>query len=154
MTGPSKVCTGPAHPSPALLPLTPEYWYFHRSGDRSGRPTNRCRLCTNWNKLIGKDGPHGLTPVTKTLRQLTKELADRCGSYGAVFRLHGVREETIRLIVIGHTERIQKRTAARILQALSEQRKYDRRNGSSERFNEARRAQARIEERLQRDGCG
>jgi hypothetical protein len=89
-----------------------------------------------------------------TLRLLAKELTDRCGGYHAVHRAHGIREETIRLIVLGQTERMQKRTAARILLALSEQRKYDRRNGSSKRFLEARMAQARIEERIDRDGCG
>lgn len=149
-----KVCTGPAHVGPTRIPLDTEHWYFHQSGPRQGMPTTRCRLCTNWTKLISKTGPHGWVRLTKAMQALTKELVDRCGSYGAVYRHHGVRAETLRLIVVGETGRVQKKTAGRILVALSEQRKYDRRNGTNVRFMEARRAQARIDERLERDECG
>ena|SRR5215831_2426631 len=150
-----KVCTGPAHAGPTRLPVDEENWYFHRSGPRAGQPTTRCKLCVNWSKLVNKDGPHGFVRVTPKIRSLAKELADRCDGYPAVERLHGIRGETLRVVVAGEQSRLQKKTVARLLSALAEQRKEDRRNGTSERFNKARKIQAAKEERLLRmDGCG
>jgi|SRR5215831_7104651 len=150
-----KVCTGPAHSGPTRLPVTEEHWHFHRSGPKAGQPVARCKLCTNWTKLLKKDGPHGFVKVTPQLRLLTKELADRCDGHYAVERLHGIRGDTVLMIITGDKQQIQKKTATRLLSALSEQRKEDRRNGASARFNTAKKIQAAKEERLLRmDGCG
>lgn len=151
MNGPTKVCTGPAHHGPTRIPLDAAHWYFHRSGRYAGQPTSRCKLCTNWRKLVGKEGPHGLASA-RTLRPLAKELVDRCGSLDKVGIMHGIGRSTLAPIVRGEQEQVQKKTAARILLALSEQRKYDRRNGATPRFLAARKAQAAIEERMERTG--
>lgn len=151
---PAKVCTGPAHAGPAMLPLTDEYWYFYGDSDWArrakmvGKPIAKCKLCR------ALEHPHSLIP-TRKIERFTLELVDRCGGYKQAERLCGVGERVLRQIATRtKTKGVQKPTAARILTALSEQRKYDRRNGSSQRFLEARLAQARIEERVGRDGCG
>lgn len=149
---PTKVCSGPAHHGPALLPLTERHWQFYRSGARAGRPLSRCKLCRHWNVLVQKDGPHGLVEA-KSVVPLAVELLDRCGSAYRVEQSHGVNEATLRAIVDGRTQLVRKRTAQQIILGLSEQRKYDRRNGASARFMEARRRQAIIEERLEREVC-
>lgn len=150
-----KVCTGPAHAGPTRLPVDEDTWYFHRSGPKAGQPLARCKLCVNWNKLVKKDGPHGFVKVTPQLKALAKELADRCDGYPAVERLYGIRGETLRVVVAGEQGQMQKKTVARLFLALSERRKEDRRNGTSKRFNDARKQQAFREERLLRmDSCG
>lgn len=142
-----KLCTGPSHEQPTRLPLDEEHFYFHRSGVHAGEPTARCRVCHNWRKLVGKNGPHGYVIVNDELRAYAKELIERCGSwYGP--RQYGLRPETLVAIAAGTHKRVQRRTALRLLTALSEQRKIDRRNGASPRFVEARRAQADRETRL------
>lgn len=150
----SKVCTGPAHPSAAMLPLTSEYWYFYgdspwaRDNDMVGKPIAKCRLCRALEYDSQEIPPAQIEPFAR-------ELVDRCGGYKQAERVCGVGERTLRQLVLRKQKRgVQKRTAQRILVGLSEQRKYDRRNGSSERFLEARLAQARIEERIEREGCG
>ena len=154
MSGTTKVCTGTAHAAPAMLPLTPEYWYFYgdsnwaREHGMIGKPISRCVLCRSL------DHPQKLIPSRK-IEKFTRELVARCGGYKQAERLSGVGERVLRQIALRTKKRgVQKETAARILLALSEQRKYDRRNGSSQRFLEARIAQARIEERIEREGCG
>lgn len=144
-----RVCTGPSHEQPTRLPLDETHFYFHRSGPNAGRPTARCRLCHNWTKLVGRDGPHGYVEVGDELRGYVKELIDRCGPwYGP--RQYGLRPETLSALVRGEQKRVQKKTAQRILLALGEQRKLDRRNGASPRFVEAKRAQALREDRIGR----
>lgn len=148
-TGPWKVCTGPAHPQPTRLPMDEEHWHYHRTGPKAGQPVARCRLCTNWAKLVVKDGPHGTVPAAK-LHHLVKELVDRCEGCPECQRRHGLRAETLRLILTREQATVQKKTAQRILQALAEQRREDRRNGTSARFLKARQRQAALEERLTR----
>jgi len=126
-----------------------EHWHYHRTGPKAGQPVARCRLCTNWAKLQTKTGPHGLVPAAK-VRWLAKELVDRCDGCPGVERRHGIREETIRALVAGTQARVQKTTAQRILQALDQQRREDRRNGTTARFTKARHRQAALEERLMR----
>lgn len=142
-----KLCTGPSHPQPTRLPL--DHFYVHRTGTKAGELTARCKLCHNWRKLVGKDGPHGYVTVNDELRAYTKELVERCGEwYGP--RQHGLRPETLHGVVTGKQRRVQKKTALRILTALGEQRKTDRRNGASPRFVEAKRAQVDRAERIER----
>lgn len=151
MTIPTKVCAGPAHAGPVLLPILPEYWYFYgdsawaREKGMVGKPISKCIRCR------GIEHPHQLIPVTK-IQRFTLELIERCGGYKQAERESGVGERVLRQIALKTKRRgVQKGTAQRILVALSEKREYDRRNGLSERFVEARLAQARIEERLERE---
>ena len=144
---PTKVCTGPAHEQPTRLPLTAEHWYFHRSGVMEGKPLARCRLCVNWTKLIGKHGPHGWVPIGR-VHAYGVELLDRCGSASRVEAVHGIHENTILAITRRSQPNVQRKTVARLLVALGEQRKLDRRNGVSKRFLDARKAQANHEARL------
>jgi hypothetical protein len=145
---PTKVCQGPAHPGPTRLPLTAEHWNFYRSGPRAGTPIGRCRLCHHWNALVVKSGPHGLVDA-KPVLPFVVELVERCGNPEKVYAAHGLHAETLRSIIAGQRS-VRKRTVARLLLALSEQRKYDRRNGASERFVKARREQGLREERALR----
>jgi hypothetical protein len=141
------VCTGPAHAEPTVLPLDSKHWYFHKSGPMKGKPVSRCKACANWSKLVNPNGPHGLVPV-KPVWPLLAELIDRCGSIGAVERLYGIRTNVIQN-VLRHQARMQKRTAQRILAALSEQRKLDRQSGSTnERYRSKRIAEAVREHKM------
>lgn len=149
MSEPTKICNGPAHAGPTRVQLDEDHWAFHRSGSKAGQATARCKLCSNWEKLLEKNGPHGWVALD-AVRVFVDELIDRCGSSEAVQREHGIGATTLRSIEKGETTRVQKRTVARVLEALAEQRKVDRRNGSSERFKQARRRQARREEQLER----
>jgi len=81
---------------------------------------------------------------------LAKELIDRCDGCHNVELWHGIRGETIRVISTGEQKSVQKKTAARLLTALAEQRKEDRRNGLSARFLAARKQQIQREARLER----
>ena len=148
----TKLCTGPAHAEPALLPLDEEHWNFHRSGAKKGEPVSRCKLCQNWGKLVEKKGPHGWVTIGPQEIFFIRELVDRCGSVLETARRHGLGVERLRSLASA-TEpvRVQKRTIARILTALAEQRRHDRRAGTSPRFNQARKAYARQDELLARN---
>lgn len=144
-----KVCTGPAHAQPISLPVNENNWNFHRSGPKAGEPVARCKLCVNWTKLLDPSGPHGFATVSVELQTFAKELVERCN--GSAHRLrhhHGVRPETVKAIAAGTHKRIQKKTALKILRALNEQRKIDRRNGHSESFRLARMAQVQRESHI------
>jgi hypothetical protein len=136
-----------------MLPLTEEYWYFYgdsawaRAAHMVGKPIARCRLCR------ALDYEKTMIPARR-IEEFTRELIDRCGGYKQAERVCGVNEIALRKIVMRQKRSVKKATASRILVGLSEQRKYDRRNGTSERFMKARLAQARLEERIDRDGCG
>lgn len=143
---PTKVCAGPAHPQPTRLPLTDAYWYFNRSGPHAGLP-QRCKLCAAW-KRYERYGVHALVPV-RSLRPWLVELRDRCGSAFEVERRYGIWASTVTQILNrDEAGRVQVRTAQRVLIALGEQRKLDRRNGTSARFLAARKAQALSELRM------
>lgn len=145
---PTKVCTGPAHPGPTELPLTETYWYFH--GDHHpGNARYRCKLCYGWEKLVDKEAPRGLVEASSVV-PFARELVERCGTIKAASRAHDLQYETLRALLAGERAKLKKQTVARYLLALGEQRKYDRRNGLSERFHEARRAQGEREARLER----
>jgi len=153
-SGAFKVCTGPAHAQPTRIPLDEDHWPFHRSGPKAGEPTSRCKLCVNWTKLVTKDGSHGYIAASR-VRALVRELVDRCGGVWAVERDHGLHATSLRSILDGETKRVQRRTVARVILALGEQRKIDRRNGTRRSFNRARVEQARIEAKaIETAGCG
>lgn len=143
----SKTCTGPAHAQPTHVPLTPANWHFYKTGPRAGKPLGRCKLCRHWDQLKVKDGPHGLVPAL-TIVPLVHELAQRCGGLAEVERRYGLGQGTLTLILKGRTRKMRKRTAQLVLVSLDEQRRADRRNGSTPLFNAARQEQARREDRL------
>lgn len=145
----TKLCRGPAHAQPVRLPLDEQHWNFYRSGPRAGRALGRCKLCRHWTELKQREGPHGLAPVGR-LAALARELVDRCGSAAAVEREYGLGQGVVSKIAERRQASVHLRTAQLLLLALGEQRKSDRRNGSSPRFLAARKAQALREERLQR----
>ena len=139
---PSKVCAGPAHAQPTRLPLTDSYWHFNRSGRRAGSALTYCKLCRQWQRMTGT-----LVPA-KTLQPYARELVERCGGYLTAQRLHGINDTTLFTLSAGRQGRVKLDTARRLLVALGEQRKLDRRNGASKRFIEARKAQALSEQRM------
>jgi len=145
----TRVCNGPAHHGPARLPLTETYWAFYRSGPRAGKPIARCKLCRNWQTLVVKPGPHGRVDLDHVY-PIARELLERCGSAKEVERRHGIPAAVISKVVARTQKGVYARTAGRLIVALGEQRKYDRRNGASARFVAARRAQGQLEERLER----
>jgi hypothetical protein len=143
------MCSGPSHAEPVTLPLDAEHWYFHRSGVSKGKPVTPCRQCMNWKKLIKREGPHGWVPVTM-VAPYVHELVDRCGSIYRARLAHGFAEDTLRQVLLGNREKMQKRTAARVLVALREQRLHDRKNGTSKRFIAVARSRARSEILMER----
>jgi hypothetical protein len=122
----TKTCSGPAHAAPVVLPLDDRHWIFRRSGRRAGRVLTPCKACQNWDKLLTKDGPHGLVPI-KAVYPHALELLERCGGYAAVRRLHGINDTTLRPIVWRENPTVQLRTVRRVLDALVAQRINDRR---------------------------
>jgi hypothetical protein len=90
-----KLCSGPAHDQPELLPANDKYFIFKKS---DGRPVARCRLCHNWSKLKNptRGSLHGYVPVEDVRsfyieavnRIGVKELANRSGvSIGHILRV-------------------------------------------------------------------
>ena len=143
------LCTGPSHAEPVYLPLDNEYWYFHKSGASKGKPLTPCRACANWNKLVKKDGPHGLVTIGRPQFQLVAELLDRCGNAEAAGRKYGLRAETLRTLGRAREPvRVQKRTIQRILLALAEQRRHDRVNGGTSERYRSRRMREAVRDRL------
>jgi hypothetical protein len=145
----TKVCRGPAHAQPERVPLDEQHWHFYRSGERTGRPLSRCKLCRHWDVLQRKGGPHGYVETKLVLPHLT-ELVARTGNAARVEIAHGISARTVRMIVKGETKSTQKQTALRVLAALAEQRKLDRRNGTRAGFNAAIREQVLRSERIGR----
>lgn len=145
----TKICTGPAHPQPTALPVDRQHWYFRKSGPKAGEPVSRCVLCINWRRL-NDPGMSGTVPCDK-IRPFARELVDRYGSYNEAMRQTTISDVTLRSIMNKDYCTVQKRTALRVLQALEQKRREDRRDRKiSSKFLEARRKQANIEERLQR----
>lgn len=148
--GTTKVCTGPAHPGPTALPITDEHWYFHKSGVRAGKPTSRCKLCINFNKLKDPSGQHG-TIECKSVRPFLQELVRRCGNAEAAASLAGMSASSLRSALQDQQCRMQKATARRIITALAERRRLDRREGIvSETFRRALVVQAAREDKVNR----
>ena len=126
-----------------MLQVTREHWFF-----RDGKPTGFCRTCRAAAKTK-HNGPYGWVPVDK-VRSLMVEIVDRAGSVDAASEMSGVSSTAIRNIISGGTRRVQKKTVRLLVLSLHERRKFDRLNGSSARYVEARKKQAEIEERIGR----
>jgi hypothetical protein len=145
----TKVCYGPSHPTPATLPLDARHWYFRKSGRLAGRPLTHCRQCVNWDRNVDKHAPVGRVP-TESVRSYAEELLARCGSFSRVQTAYDISHTTMRQIVSGLFETTNLHTAQRILAALAEQRRIDRRDGGSARFREMMRSIAERTERVER----
>jgi hypothetical protein len=141
-----KLCRGPAHPQPTWLPLAD-------FGFNGPYLQGQCKLCRGWLRLQTKEGPHGLVPAA-SLAKLALELTNRCGSLDKAADRSGVNRQTLLRLIHRKQPQVRRQTAQQLLIGLAEQRKVDRRNGASPRFLAARKAQAQIEERVARDGCG
>lgn len=87
---------------------------------------------------------------TQKLQLITRELVDRCGSLDKTAEYIGISRQTILRVYYVELPTTQERVARCIILGLHEKRKEDRRNGSSDRFRQARRKQAVLEERLER----
>lgn len=145
----TKLCTGPAHPVPVQLPLTEDNWYFHKRGKRVGKPLSRCKLCVNWNRLQSA-GQSGTVPCS-SVHTFVAELVSRYGSRSLVAEAAGVALGTVDSIMNGDTCTVQKRTALRIIVALDEKRREDRRRGFvHERFIKERQQVAQRIAQLER----
>lgn len=137
-----KLCTGPIHDNPVYLPVTEEFWYFHKTGPNKGKPVSRCRSCINADKLKNPHGDHGWVPTEKVF-PLMKELVQRCDNNMSVAAEYaGLGEATVGGILKRHQARVQKQTVRKLVLALYEKRKEDRRNGSNESFRKSKREQA------------
>ena len=147
----TKLCTGPAHDGPVLLPVTDEFWYFHKTGYAAGKPTNRCKLCTNWDRIKGPQGISGTIDCAK-IKVYVQELALRCGSVDAAARYSGVSDGALRSALNGRTCRMQKRVAMKILGSLSQRRHEDSKSGTlSPAFVKELKRRAEKEGQINRD---
>jgi hypothetical protein len=115
----TKICSGPAHSSPTELPLTE--FYLRKSKGRMNEPVSRCKKCCNWSKLKNPEGDHGTIPAEK-VRPILQEVVGRIGLWNSI-RMTEISENTITCILNGTTERVQKKTAAKILATLRKLRK-------------------------------
>lgn len=146
--------TGP--PPPPVLKLCPkcnnsypferEHWYFRAN---NGNPMTPCRHCRD---AVPEKTQHetdrGYVPVEKVY-VLMQELVDRCGNYEQAAEASGIAAPTIKAITLRERPRVQKRIVRLLVLALSERRKFDKLNGASQRFIDARKRQALLEERIQ-----
>jgi len=114
-----KICTGPTHHEPTLLPV--EEFHVRRSKGREGELISRCKTCVNFRKLKNPGTNHGWIPIDKQIFEHVQEMVNRVGIVHAS-RLSEINENTLRSILNEETERIQKRTYARILSTIRLQR--------------------------------
>ncbi len=149
----NKICSGPSHDAPTYLPATEKYYYFHKTGERTGKPLGRCRLCSNWARI--KD-PYpgrltGYVPVS-SVRSFYFEAANRIGLM-ELSRRAGVTPAHIQKVLNDKNKQfVSKRTLRKImLELVSIQRKNE--------HSISKQARWRAEKRLMRPhdicaGCG
>lgn len=120
----TKTCRGPAHDGPVELPVTEEYWYFHKSGERRGKPLGQCISCNSFKKT-GRVRPPGkagrMVPVEK-VQKWAIELVNRMGVMEAT-RFSGLSQTSIELMYHGKQHSFQRDTVARLLIAVREARR-------------------------------
>lgn len=131
------------------LEVTSENWFFRSPTAKysPGKAYGPCRECRARKKTKHPEHPHGLVPVDKVY-VLMRELRDRCGSVEEAAAYSGINAETVRQVCNRKRPTTTKQTVRLMVLALYERRKFDRMNGSSERFLHARRMQIRMEERM------
>lgn len=146
-----RVCKGPAHGGEAVsLPLTEEYWYFRKTGERAGELRAPCKLCLGWEQAVSEGRVPGSHMVEcKPLKKFLIELVQRCGTELKAARYIGIHADTIKNILHKEQCTVKARTAGLIVRGLDEKRREDRRTGNvSQQFLTARRKQAIAEERM------
>jgi hypothetical protein len=142
-----KFCNGPAHGGEAVpLPLTEEYWFIRQKETgrhKAGEVRSPCRLCQS---IMGQKG--GTVECRHVLKHV-QELENRCGSLEQAAEFSNVGVTTLYRIARGGQCTLQRETAAKLIRALDEKRREDRRNGYVHpKFVAARQSQARIEDRM------
>jgi hypothetical protein len=140
LDGREKLCAGPGHDEPVWLPATEKYFYRHRRGERKGKLSTRCRLCSNWGRLKSP-GESGYVRVD-IARPFYLELVNRIGMMEAERRT-GISRNALRGVVTGrglngereggHDYRwVQKRSLRRVmLELISVRRKGEVRHRDS-----------------------
>lgn len=83
--GEYKLCRGPAHDEPTLLPATEKFFYVRKSSGREGQLYHRCRLCANWSRLKSP-GTSGYVPLYVAL-PFFREAVNRVGHMEAARRI-------------------------------------------------------------------
>lgn len=146
----TKTCNGPTHKRPTPLPLSPRYWYFHKKGQRRGRPLSKCKACSNAHKTY----ENGYIPCEKVL-PLAQELLLRFGgnSYGALeatSKYSGIHRASLWRLLNNRYPKVRKATAHKIILALYNKRREDRKNRKlSPQFKQQILFQAKREQQLQ-----
>jgi hypothetical protein len=116
-----KVCSGPFHDRPTELPVTDQYWYFHKTGKKIGKPIARCKACVNWHRLKNPTGNQGTIEIKKVM-PLFLEARNRVGHVELARRME-VSQTTLNEIFAGMTTKVQKRTAHKLIVVLHDLRK-------------------------------
>ena len=117
-----KICNGPAHERPIELPVTDRYWYFHKSGKKAGQPLHYCKTCSNFHRLKNPTKTNQGTVPAEQVLPILQEIIARVGKSEAA-RLIEVSPNTNAEILNGSTKRVQKKTAARMINTLRQLRK-------------------------------
>ena len=125
-----KLCKGPAHDEPTLLPATEKYFYVRKSVGREGQLVSRCRLCCNWERLKSP-GLSG-TVSHHVAEPFFREAVNRVGFSEAARRID-MSETGLRNILNGPPyRRVQKRTLRKcMLEVISMRRKGEVRHRDS-----------------------
>jgi hypothetical protein len=148
----AKLCSGPSHAEPTWVVLHPDYWNFYLSGHRAGKPLHHCKACRAWERMLAaQNSPHRLVARPEVLPWI-EELIRRCDTVVGVERRHGIPVSTLWPLASGHRLSMQRRTAARILSALAEQRKTDRRNGATSDDYRSKRIAVAVREKKMMEG--
>jgi hypothetical protein len=126
----SKLCHGPAHDVPTLLPATEKYFYVRRSKGREGELYHRCRLCANWERLKSP-GTSGYVPLHVAF-PFFREAVNRVGIVEAARRMgmshNGLRE----ILNAPPSHRVQKaKLRSCMLEVISMRRKGEVRHKDS-----------------------
>lgn len=79
------------------------------------------------------------------------ELIERCGTAQKAAEYAGISKTAMYRMVRGHNEHVQRKTAARLVEALKRRREDDRKAGGNPAYNRAQRRRAIVEERLERE---
>jgi hypothetical protein len=117
-----KLCTGPAHDEPTLLPANEKYFHRIKTGPRAGKLIARCRLCTNWHRLKNPGSNHGWVPITDAW-PIINEAVNRIGLHELSKRTN-LSKDGLRQIIMKQNRYVQKRTLRLItLELISAKRK-------------------------------
>lgn len=117
-----KICRGPGHDKPTLLPATNKYFVIHKSGTKAGKLYNRCRLCMNWEKIL-TPGLSGYVSAS-IIKIYFQEGIYRVG-INELSRRTNINDGTIRKIINKKCKYVQKRTVQKLMIELISMRLKD-----------------------------